>query len=138
MKRFIAAVLVLGVVGWILGAFENFGDCDHCDGSVNFIIDDCQYCSPAFRTYRIKRRVREIEPLLVASFWGLIILSIPGGLVWSVLAVDCKVCRARGTLRLEATPPGEPRFEVQVHCPGCRGWGRLSALDSLLLRLGWE
>lgn len=132
MKRYLLPLFILLPVAWVLGAFESLGDCDHCGGAVNLIGDECWSCSPSHFWDRVGSRTRSAVPVMVALFWVSVILSVPGGLIWSVIAVDCRICGGGGILRQQATLSGDRQ------CHGCRGWGRLSALDSLILRSGWE
>jgi DnaJ-class molecular chaperone len=52
--------------------------------------------------------------------------------------VNCRLCRGAGRLALEASPPGEASFRVDVDCVGCKGAGRLTVIDRWVYGFGWD
>ena len=138
MKRYILPLLVLIPLAWILGAFESLSGCDYCGGESNVVREECWDCHPAYREHRVNSRLKKVVRVAPAVFWVAVILSVPGGILWGLIAIDCRFCRADGTLTLEAIPPGGPAFEVQVACPDCHGYGRVGTLDSWVYRMGWD
>src|SRR5204862_3638289 len=58
--------------------------------------------------------------------------------VWGMKVVDCHLCCGAGRLALEAFPPGESCFTVDLDCVACQGRGRLGVIDRWVLWKGWE
>lgn len=61
--------------------------------------------------------------------WEALCVAVAAGLLLAMRTVDCRLCRGAGHLELEATPPGESCFVVDLDCVSCGGIGRLPALD---------
>ncbi|HLY09234.1 MAG TPA: hypothetical protein VKW04_08040 [Planctomycetota bacterium] len=71
---------------------------------------------------------------LCTALWACVCVALAGGLVWGMKVVDCGLCRGSGRLALEALPPAEAAFVVDIDCVACEGRGRLGSLDRWILR----
>lgn len=66
---------------------------------------------------------------VVVALWEFLCVAVALALLLAMRTVDCRLCRGAGHLELEATPPGESVFVVDLDCVGCGGAGRLRALE---------
>lgn len=65
----------------------------------------------------------------VVVLWEILCVLLAAALLLSLRTVECRLCRGAGHLELEATPPGEACFTVDLDCVGCDGAGRLRKFD---------
>lgn len=66
---------------------------------------------------------------VLVVLWEILCVVVAVALYFAIRTVDCRLCRGAGHLELEATPPGEACFTVDLDCVGCGGVGRLGPLD---------
>jgi len=81
------------------------------------------------REHRFRILLGDLLHRSMPVVWGVLGAGVVVALLRRLRREPCDLCASTGRLRLEVTPPGEMRFEVQVECPACKGLGRLSAID---------
>ncbi len=64
----------------------------------------------------------------IVVLWEMLCVGAALALLLALRTVDCRLCRGAGHLELEATPPGESCFLVDLDCVGCDGLGKRSVL----------
>lgn len=69
---------------------------------------------------------------VLTSLWLAVCLGVAGGLACCLRLFPCRLCGGAGRLALEAQPPDEPAFHVDLDCVGCDGYGRMSVIDPLV------
>lgn len=157
MGRFLLHLTVLLVLVFLLRIAWNYDflkpgpKCPYCEGTGELremivgvsgrpevTISSCSTCDGSGLKDPYGQRFKRALPQIVLGLWQFVFAGMIGGLAWGMTAVDCRLCRGAGRLSLEATPPGEPCFQVQEACVACDGRGRLGALDRWVLWRGWE
>jgi hypothetical protein len=141
---------LLGLFVWqsgILDLIDLHRTCWNCDGVgtgvrvMNFRPDgdtpvsfQCGVCKGTGRIPLAGENVDYPFWRICRALWSCVCLGIAGGLAWGMKLVNCRLCGGSGCLALEAQPPGESAFRVDLDCVACEGRGRLGALDRWVLR----
>ncbi len=144
-------LLYLVRVAWSFDFLQPGPKCPYCDGAGELrltvrgaggqpevAIQPCATCDGSGLKDPYLVRFKRALPILVLGLWHFVFLGLIGGLMWGLMAVDCRLCGGSGRLALEASPPGEALLQLQQDCVACEGRGRLGVIDRWVLWHGWE
>jgi DnaJ-class molecular chaperone len=93
----------------------------------------CDTCAGVGHLRLTRKTLAAMFPRVCAALWGCVCVTVALGLLWGMNVVECGLCGGSGRLALEAVPPGEAAFRIDLECVACGGRGWLGRLDRWVL-----